>query len=132
MVEKRRKIRREHLKRFRETGRVVSLTSDAISAAGDSLHSDSEADMAVDGRRSWYKRLKPGLDRILLAIEILAVAGLFFIIYHGILILRDLNTQFSESLTPSTLTPTPLIVAVVLPSGHTPPNSVNGAQPNES
>ena len=28
MVEKRRKIRMEHLERFRDTGRVVTLTSD--------------------------------------------------------------------------------------------------------
>jgi sortase A len=57
---------------------------------------------------------------------------LIFIIYNGVQILRDLNSQFTEVLTPSTLTPTPLIVPVILPSGHTPPNSTNGAQPNEA
>ncbi|NJD60388.1 MAG: sortase, partial [Anaerolineae bacterium] len=80
----------------------------------------------------WYRRMGKNLDHFLLAIEIIAVVGLFFIIYNGINILRNLNTQFSEALTPPTLTPTPLIVPVILPSGHTPPNSSNGAQPNES
>jgi len=72
------------------------------------------------------------LDRLLLAIEILAVIGLFMVIYYGIQLLKDLNTQFAQSLVPSTLTPTPLIVPVILPSGHTPPNSIGGAQPNEA
>ena len=90
-------------------------------------HTDTE----LDEHLPWNKRLKPRLDRFLLAIEILAVIGLFFIIFNGIQILRNLNSQFSASLIPSTLTPTPLIVPVILPSGHTPPNSQNGAQPNE-
>jgi sortase A len=132
MVEKRRKIRREHLERFRDTGRVVTLTSDFQSATGDHLHSDTEADTDLNVHLPWNKRIKPILDRFLLAIEILAVVGLIFIIYSGIQILRDLNTQFTESLKPSTLTPTPLIVSVILPSGHTPPNSIEGAQPNEA
>jgi sortase A len=132
MVEKRRKIRMEHLKRFRNTGRVVTLTSDLEGAPLAHLHSNTEADANLNGPFPWYKRFKPALDRILLAIEIFAVMGLIFIIYSGVRILRDLNTQFTGSLTPSTLTPTPLIVPVILPSGHTPPNSINGAQPNEA
>jgi sortase A len=132
MVEKRRKIRMEHLKKFRDTGRVVTLTSDTHNATIDYLHSDSKADNDLNENLPLHKRIKPVLDRFLLAIEILAVVGLFFIIYSGIKILRDLNSQFTESLIPSTLTPTPLIVPVILPSGHTPPNSELGAQPNEA
>jgi sortase A len=132
MVEKRRKIRMEHLERFRNTGRVVTLTSDLDSTPLDHLHSNTEADDDLNGHLPWYEHIKPTLDRFLLAIEILAVVGLIFIIYNGVQILRDLNSQFTEVLTPSTLTPTPLIVPVILPSGHTPPNSTNGAQPNEA
>jgi sortase A len=51
---------------------------------------------------------------------------------NGMEILRDLNLQVSEVLVQPTLTPTPLIMAVVLPSGHTPPNSPGGASPNEA
>ncbi len=132
MVEKRRKTRMEHLERFRNTGRVVTLRSDLDNTPLDHLHSNTEADTNPNDSLSWYGRHKTALDRVLLAIEILAVFGLIFIIYSGIQILRDLNTQFSVSLIPSTLTPTPLIVPVILPSGHTPPNSKDGAQPNEA
>ena len=130
LVEKRRKVRIEHLERFRHTGRVVTLTSDLDSAPLEHLHSNTEADADINGPHTWYERLKPTLDRFLLAIEILAVIGLLFIIYSGVQILRNLNNQFAVSLIPSTLTPTPLIVPVILPSGHTPPNSTGGAQPN--
>jgi sortase A len=46
--------------------------------------------------------------------------------------MRNLNAEVSQALSLPTLTPTPLIAAVVLPSGHTPPNSPGGAQPNEA
>jgi sortase A len=133
MVEKRRKIRMEHLDRFRNTGRVITLTSNLENPPFEHLHSKTEAEPEInDAQVPWYERSKRTIDRLLLAIEILAVIGLIFIIYNGIQILSDLNAEFAESLTPSTLTPTPLIVPVVLPSGHTPPNSQGGAQPNEA
>jgi len=133
MVEKRRKVRMEHLERFRNTGRVVTLAPELESAPVDHLHSNTQAEPDLNDRPvSGHERTKRVLDRFLLAIEVLAVVGLIVVIYNGIQILRDLNTQFAESLIPSTLTPTPLIVPVILPSGHTPPNSQGGAQPNEA
>jgi sortase A len=132
MVEKRRKTRMKHLEQFRHTGRVVTLTSEHVIQPLDHLHSNTvEKPNLDDQQTNLFDRIKDTLDHFLLAIEILAVIGLFFIIFSGIQIIRNLNTQFSESLIPSTLTPTPLIVPVILPSGHTPPNSQNGAQPNE-
>ncbi len=131
LVEKRRKTRTEHLERFRHTGRVVTLTSDDEGNSVGHLHSNTESEPnTADDQAPLFDRIKNTLDHFLLGIEILAVIGLFFIIFSGIQILRNLNTQFSESLIPSTLTPTPLIVPVILPSGHTPPNSQDGAQPN--
>jgi len=132
MVEKRRKLRKEHLERFRKTGRVVTLASDLENEAHDRLPANVQLDDAAYLKLVRRQKLKRVLDRILLVIEVLAVLGLIFIIYSGIKILRDLNSQFSLSLTPATLTPTPLIVPVVLPSGHTPPNSPGGAQPNQA
>jgi sortase A len=133
MVEKRRKVRMEHLERFRSTGRVVTLASDLERAPLEHLHSDTVADQGIEGyQEPARQKTKFVLDRLLLAIEILAVIGLFMVIYYGIQLLKDLNTQFAQSLVPSTLTPTPLIVPVILPSGHTPPNSIGGAQPNEA
>ena len=133
LVEKRRKVRMEHLERFRNTGRVVTLAPELENPSLDHLHSNTQAEVDLnDHQVPWRSRTKQTLDRFLLAIEVLAVIGLVFVIYSGIQILRDLNTQFAESLIPSTLTPTPLIVPVILPSGHTPPNSPGGAQPNEA
>lgn len=123
----------EHLERFRNTGRVVTLAPNLESSPLDHLHSYTQAEADLNEHQVPLRaRAKRTLDRFLLTIEVLAVIGLIFIIYSGIQILRDLNTEFAESLTPSTLTPTPLIVPVILPSGHTPPNSPGGAQPNEA
>ena len=133
LVEKRRKVRMEHLERFRNTGRVITLAPELENPPLDHLHSDTQADADLNDLQVPHReRAKHTLDRFLLAIEVLAVIGLIYVIYSGIQILRDLNTQFAQSLIPSTLTPTPLIVPVILPSGHTPPNSPGGAQPNEA
>jgi sortase A len=133
LVEKRRRVRMEHLERFRNTGRVITLSSDQESSPNNHLHSESQSDMdGSDFQLPRQNKTKLVFDRFLLVIEVMAVIGLFFVIYNGIQILRDLNSQFAQSLTPSTLTPTPLIVQVILPSGHTPPNSPGGAQPNEA
>jgi sortase A len=69
---------------------------------------------------------------LLLVVEILAVIGLLFVLFNGVSLIRTLNKEVAAALVQPTLTPTPLIVAVVLPSGHTPPNSPGGAQPNEA
>jgi sortase A len=133
LVEKRRRVRMEHLERFRNTGRVVTLASDLESSPNNHLHSESQSDQdGTDFQPPRQTKTKLVFDRFLLVIEVMAVIGLFFVIYNGIQILRDLNSQFAQSLTPTTLTPTPLIVQVILPSGHTPPNSPGGAQPNEA
>jgi sortase A len=133
LVEKRRKTRLEHLERFRKTGRVIALTSDRENTTQDHLHSDTQAEPGPETDHSLLKSpTKHKLDRLLLTIEVLAVIGLVFVVYNGFKILRDLNTQFAKALTPSTLTPTPLIAPVILPSGHTPPNSPGGSQPNEA
>jgi sortase A len=133
LVEKRRKTRLEHLERFRKTGRAIALTPDHEDTTQDHLHSESQAEPDPETDNSLLKSpTKRKLDRLLLAIEILAVIGLVFVVYNGFEILRDLNAQFANALIPSTLTPTPLIAPVILPSGHTPPNSPGGSQPNEA
>jgi sortase A len=45
---------------------------------------------------------------------------------------EDEHTEVATALEQPTLTPTPLIASVVLPSGHTPPTSPEGARPNEA
>ncbi len=135
LVENRRAARQERLEHFRRTGRVVVLTPEVDAAPGQDL--SVEASLApeiteVDTLRSRAKRRrKDALDRILLFVEVLAVIGLIFIVINGVRILRDLNREVSSALVQPTLTPTALIAAVVLPSGHTPPDAPGGAKPNE-
>jgi sortase A len=133
LVEKRRSSRDDRLEHFRRTGRVVTLASDEDTTSLDNLHStpvvESEQQPAENKKRS---RLRRFLDGGLLLIEVGAVISLMFILFNGLEILRELNQEHVQALELPTLTPTPLIVAVVLPSGHTPPDSPGGPRFNEA
>jgi sortase A len=131
LVEKRRKLREQRLERFRRTGRVVTLSSEILP---DSLaHLQTQDVAGVDGQdQAQPSRTRRIWDRALLLVEIVAVVSLIFLLFNGLEILNNLNIEFSQALEQPTLTPTPLISAVILPSGHTPPNSPGGAQPNDA
>ncbi|HJS28497.1 MAG TPA: class D sortase [Anaerolineales bacterium] len=133
LVEKRRAARQDRLTRYRKTGRIVSLAPEAEGTSLEDLRSGSGESLADGGLRAAEpSRRKRVFDRILLAVEVLAILGLGFILFNGMEILRDLNEQVAVVLEQPTLTPTPLIVAAVLPSGHTPPNAPGGAKPNDA
>lgn len=134
LVEKRRSMRQEHRERFRRTGRVVLLASDTPPMAFDPEHATTGTGVAVAADTPVYRpsMRRRVTDWLLLLVEVAAVGGLVWIIFSGFQIMRNLNAEFSKALTLPTLTPTPLIAAVVLPGGHTPPNSPGGAQPNEA
>jgi sortase A len=132
IIEKRRSERQTRLDHYRRTGRVVHLESDPMPASLENLRStaltDDEENLALrrrSARRIWF-------DRLLILIEVGAVVGLIFILFNGINVLRDLNQEVASVLVMPTLTPTPIIKAVVLPSGHTPPDSPGGVQPNDA
>ncbi len=132
LVEKRRASRQERLERFRRTGRVVMVSPDVEGSALEDMRSgplDEEEPEAKAIARSRSKRI---FDGLLLAVEILAVIGVLFVLFNGVSLIRELNQEVASALEQPTLTPTPLIMAIVLPSGHTPPNSPGGAQPNEA
>jgi sortase A len=131
LVEKRRSVRQARLERFRRTGRVVTLVSDAEPTNLEKLHSTTLTETEQESTQK-PSRPKRVLDAILLVIEVSAVLGLLFVLFNGLEVIRDLNKQVAEALIQPTMTPTPLIVAVVLPSGHTPPNSSGGARPNDA
>jgi len=65
-------------------------------------------------------------------VEVLAVIGLLVLLMNGLGVLRTLNTEVAAALKPETVVPTPLVVAVVLPSGHTPPDAQGNTRPNEA
>lgn len=138
LIEKRRSVRQDRLEHFRRTGRVVIVAPEPANPVSlENLR--VEDDPVEEGDE--YSRPEPTekrtprrrvLDRVLFFVEIAAVAGLLFVLLNGMNLLRDLNKEVSAALVQPTLTATPLIEAVVLPSGHTPPNAAGGAQPNEA
>jgi sortase A len=133
LVEKRRASRQDRLERYRRTGRVVLVAPDTDGSALENMRT-GEFDEQEDETPSSAPnpRRKKILDGLLLFVELLAVVGLLLLLFNGVTMMRDLNNEVATALEQPTLTPTPLIVSVVLPSGHTPPTSPEGAQPNEA
>lgn len=133
LVEKRRGARKERLEHFRRTGRVVAI---APEVDFDSPLSAPTIDTA-EGTSSTpepppVSASRKFLDRILLVVEVMAVIGLAAVIFNGVGLLRTLNTEVVSALNPETAVPTPLVMAVVLPSGHTPPDAQGNTRPNDS
>ena len=128
LIEKRRGARRDRIEHFRQTGRVVAVTADlaADSVRGGEPVPSAEA-REVDAPE--VPRARRLGDRLLLAVEVVAVIALIGIILSGMGILRDMN---EIAFSPATAEPTPLITAVVLPGGHTPPDAQGNTRPNEA
>ncbi len=125
LIEKRRGARRERLEHFKKTGRVVDVAPDVLAEYGSVVDTlEGTADQLPVSRR---RRV---MDRLLLAVEVLAVVGLVGVLISGLGILRDLNAEVAAALIQETFTPTPLVMAVVLPSGHTPPDALGNTHPN--
>lgn len=130
LIEKRRSERQKRLDQYRRTGRVIMVDPQPAASALDSIASqplslEAETVAPRSKRRIW-------IDRFLFVIEVAAVLGLAFVLLNGMNLLRNLNNEFAAALEQPTMTPTPLISAVVLPSGHTPPDSTGGVRFNEA
>jgi sortase A len=135
MMEKRRASRQERLDHFRKTGRVLAINPEPETPTLDGMRSEViEGDEGAPGENQVTRspRSRRLLDGLLLVVELAAVIGLILVLGSGANILRNLNKEVASALTLPTLTPTPLITAVVLPGGHTPPNDPEGVKPNES
>ena len=127
LIEKRRGARRERLEHFKRTGRVVDVAPDALAESVPVVDTPEGEGDTADVPVSKRRRV---MDRLLLVVEVLAVAGLVGILISGLGILQDLNEEVAAALVQETLTPTPLVMAVVLPSGHTPPDAQGNTRPN--
>ena len=128
LIEKRRGARRERLEHFKRTGRVVAVEPDSLTAVPvvDTLEETSDQPpVQVSTRRRV-------MDRVLLGVEILAVVGLVGVLISGFGVLRDLNQEVAAALIQETFTPTPLVMAVILPSGHLPPDAQGNTGPNDA
>ncbi len=129
LVEKNRAARQERLDRYRRTGRVVRVASDLDGPAFEGWRTSPIEDEPAEAKRGRGRRV---LDFFLLLVELSAVAGFLWIVFSGLQMLQELNREAIAAIEQPTLTPTPLIQAVVLPSGHTPPDSPGGTQFNEA
>ncbi len=134
LVEKRRGVRKERLDVYRRTGRVIAVAPDLpnmdahqyspVIDTAEGIESTAEQ-AAANPRRKW-------MDRLLLGVEVIAVLGLFAVLLNGMGLLRTLNSEVADALVLETLMPTPLVMAVVLPSGHTPPDANGNTAPNDA
>ncbi len=129
LIEKRRGARRERLEHFKRTGRVVDVEPDALLSSSPMVETLDETSDQAQVPVSRRRRI---MDRVLLVVEILAVVGLVGVLISGFGLLRDLNAEVTAALIQETFTPTPLVMAVVLPSGHTPPDAQGNTRPNDA
>jgi len=134
LIEKRRGVRRERLEHFRKTGRVVEVAPDVPADTQEEIPSPPVVDTIdmTEADETPRKKRRGFGDRLLLVVEILAVVGLVGILLSGLGVLRNLNQEVAAALNPETPTPTPLVMAVVLPSGHIPPDAQGNTRPNEA
>jgi sortase A len=133
LMERQREARQERLRRYRKTGRLMRVEPPRRPATLDEMRSEALPDEAQVARREKPKTaLRRWMDRLLLLVELAAVAGLVLLVFNGASLLSSLNQEVAASLEQPTLTPTAVFMAVVLPSGHTPPNAPGGAQPNDA
>lgn len=131
LIEKRRSERQKRLDHYRRTGRVIQVDSVPVPHAfasmqvealeGETLLPEEEDNPQETSVRP--KRSRVWLDRLLFIIEIVAVLGLGYVIFNGVNLMRSLNKEVASAMVQPTPSPTPLISAVILPSGHTPPQN---------
>jgi sortase A len=133
LVEKRRSDRQARLERFRKTGRVVSVSGEDDTTPLGGLRAGAfVGDQGEYGAARPRSRFRRFLDGALLLVEVGAIVGLIFILFNGMDVVRQLNQEVLAAMEQPTMTPTPIISAVVLPSGHIPPNAEGGARPNDA
>jgi len=122
LAEKRLAARSQRLEEFRKSGRRLAAPE---RGQGPPANESGESSPGVKPAGS-----SKTLDRLLLVVEVGAVVGLAVVLINGAGVLRELNRDVSRAI--DRVTPTPLIFAVVLPSGHTPPTAPGGARPNDA
>lgn len=125
LIEKRRGERQKHLDHYRRTGRVILVESEPVPSPlnGITIEPSDDEPLLTEAGGTKPHSGHVWMDRLLLLVEVAAVVGLGWIIYSGVHLLQNLNQDVASALVQPTPSPTPLISAVVLPSGHTPPTN---------
>jgi len=135
LLEQRRTDRQRRLAAFRRGGELLAVNAEPAESREveplGALRVHADPNLKLESPRA--AKLRAWADRGLLVIEFLAVLGLGFIFVNGLSLLSELNSEVAGAFAGgATVSPTPLIGAVVLPSGHTPPSAGEAAQPNEA
>lgn len=120
------------LERFRKQGRALPEMEGELDT-GVVRPEGADTESVESGARRLFSKntVRWIFNRLLLWVEIAAVFGMAYVFFRGFGLLQDLNQEAAEAFKLPTGTPTPLITALVLPSGHLPPTSPGGAAPNE-
>jgi len=136
LAEKKREARKKRLDAFRRSGRLLEIAPPPDQTTTNALLEEfiveETAEMPATEVEIRQERRKKVFERLLFVIEMAAIGGLIFLVVNGASVVQDLNQQVAAALIQSTLTPTPLVQAVILPSGHTPPTADGGARFNEA
>jgi sortase A len=134
LAKKKLEARKARVDEFKRSGRILpGITALDSSQPEITQPRISLTSTSVDGE---FQKGKPSptsgkINRLLLAVEVLGVIGLLYVLLSGAGALQTLNREVAQALAVEA-EPTPLITAVVLPSGHIPPTDPGGARPNES
>jgi sortase A len=131
LKEKRLAEHEARLEAYRKSGRVLDGVKPATRASTPGM-AESTSEELSPLRERVVSRRRRTLDAFLLVVEVIAIAGLVFLFVSGANLLRTLNEETASALVQPTLTPTPLISAVVLPGGHLAPISGQENQFNEA
>ncbi len=112
-------------RRFRDSGATTQYRARALTQEAE----EGDVEDAPKARRfhihwDWLR------DKSLLVVELGVLAALVVVLIGSLLTLREINQASSRAQVLPTLTPTPPI-QVILPGGHTPPDSPGGPAPAE-
>ena len=131
LIEKLRQNREARLERFRKTGRIISLVPDIKPGNGfPSAFEETELGHELLSKPPSPSKIRT-IRYFLGYLEVgsmLGIVALLWIAWQG---LSGANQQASAAWVFPTPTATPIIQAVVLPDGHTPPDRAGRSRPNE-
>ncbi len=129
LLKKQRKSRRARLAHFQKTGRPILISPEPTPKTRNNHQIHALPETQPKRGRGIIKKI---LNAALLLVEIGAVVGLVVILFTAFSQLQQLNVEAESAFNLPTLTPTPLISAVVLPSGHTPPKAGSSVRFNDA
>jgi sortase A len=129
LLEKHMSARQDRLDHYYKTGRAIRLIPDIETSSLDDSNPGLDLEEEYESKTRKQPKRKEYFSKSLMLIEFSVMFVLMLIFFKGFDSLKQLNQDTANAFILPTLTPTPLIRAIALPSGHTPPTSPGGARP---